>query len=96
MKKLDKNASKRDAEAIINNKDSHSICWLWALAHPVQSAAVYSARKGIRTGVVADRFGGQVMDTMAIENFISVKEPRKVPSWLLILSNMFVNMMSIS
>jgi len=38
------------------------------------AAAVYAARKGIRTGVVADRFGGQVMDTMAIENFISVKE----------------------
>lgn len=38
------------------------------------SAAIYAARKGIKTGVVADRFGGQVMDTMAIENFISVKE----------------------
>ena len=38
------------------------------------SAAIYAARKGIRTGIVADRFGGQVMDTMAIENFISVKE----------------------
>jgi len=38
------------------------------------SAAIYAARKGIRTGIVADRFGGQVMDTMGIENFISVKE----------------------
>lgn len=38
------------------------------------AAAVYAARKGIRTGVVAERFGGQVLDTMAIENFISVKE----------------------
>lgn len=38
------------------------------------SAAIYSARKGIRTGIVADRFGGQVNDTLAIENFISVKE----------------------
>ncbi|HRE02928.1 MAG TPA: FAD-dependent oxidoreductase, partial [Ilumatobacteraceae bacterium] len=36
------------------------------------AAAIYAARKGIRTGVVADRFGGQVLDTMAIENFISV------------------------
>jgi NADH-dependent peroxiredoxin subunit F len=35
---------------------------------------VYSARKGIRTGIVAERFGGQVMDTLAIENFISIKE----------------------
>jgi alkyl hydroperoxide reductase subunit F len=38
------------------------------------SAAIYAARKGIRTGVVAERFGGQVLDTMAIENFISMKE----------------------
>lgn len=38
------------------------------------AAAIYSARKGIRTGIVAERFGGQVMDTLAIENFISVKE----------------------
>ncbi|MCX7626941.1 MAG: alkyl hydroperoxide reductase subunit F [Methylophilaceae bacterium] len=38
------------------------------------AAAIYAARKGIRTGVVAERFGGQVMDTLAIENFISVKE----------------------
>ncbi|RML35827.1 Alkyl hydroperoxide reductase subunit F, partial [Pseudomonas syringae pv. maculicola] len=37
------------------------------------SAAVYAARKGIRTGVAAERFGGQVLDTMAIENFISVQ-----------------------
>jgi alkyl hydroperoxide reductase subunit F len=38
------------------------------------SAAIYAARKGIRTGVAAERFGGQVLDTMAIENFISVQE----------------------
>ncbi|KOP71647.1 alkyl hydroperoxide reductase subunit F [Cytobacillus solani] len=37
------------------------------------SAAVYTARKGIRTGIVAERFGGQIMDTLGIENFISVK-----------------------
>ena len=37
------------------------------------SSAVYSARKGIKTGIVAERFGGQVMDTLGIENFISVK-----------------------
>jgi NADH-dependent peroxiredoxin subunit F len=37
------------------------------------SAAIYTARKGIRTGIVAERFGGQVMDTLGIENFISVK-----------------------
>ena len=38
------------------------------------AAAIYAARKGIRTGILAERFGGQVMDTMGIENFISVKE----------------------
>lgn len=37
------------------------------------SAAIYAARKGIRTGIVAERFGGQVMDTMGIENFIGTK-----------------------
>jgi len=36
------------------------------------AAAIYAARKGIRTGIVAERFGGQVLDTMSIENFISV------------------------
>lgn len=37
------------------------------------AAAVYAARKGIRTGIVAERFGGQVLDTLGIENFISVQ-----------------------
>jgi len=37
------------------------------------SAAIYTARKGIRTGIVAERFGGQILDTLSIENFISVK-----------------------
>ncbi|AUJ24988.1 MULTISPECIES: alkyl hydroperoxide reductase subunit F [Virgibacillus] len=37
------------------------------------SSAIYAARKGIRTGIVAERFGGQVQDTLSIENFISVK-----------------------
>ncbi|WP_175615181.1 alkyl hydroperoxide reductase subunit F [Piscibacillus halophilus] len=37
------------------------------------SAAIYASRKGIRTGMVAERLGGQVLDTLSIENFISVK-----------------------
>ncbi len=37
------------------------------------AAAIYAARKGIRTGIVTERFGGQVLDTMAIENFPSVE-----------------------
>lgn len=36
------------------------------------AAAIYAARKGIRTGIVSERFGGQVLDTLGIENFISV------------------------
>ena len=36
------------------------------------AAAIYAARKGIRTGLVAERFGGQVADTLGIENLISV------------------------
>jgi alkyl hydroperoxide reductase subunit F len=38
------------------------------------AAAIYAARKGIRTGIAAERFGGQLLDTVGIENFISVKE----------------------
>ncbi|MFI4891145.1 MAG: alkyl hydroperoxide reductase subunit F [Steroidobacterales bacterium] len=38
------------------------------------SAAIYAARKGIRTGIVAERFGGQLLDTVGVENFISIKE----------------------
>ena len=38
------------------------------------AAAIYAARKGVRTGIVSERFGGQVMDTLSIENFISVQE----------------------
>ncbi|MBZ8142086.1 alkyl hydroperoxide reductase subunit F [Rubrivivax gelatinosus] len=38
------------------------------------AAAIYAARKGIRTGIVAERFGGQTLDTLAIENFVSVME----------------------
>ncbi|TFY98802.1 alkyl hydroperoxide reductase subunit F [Ramlibacter rhizophilus] len=38
------------------------------------AAAVYAARKGIRTGIASERFGGQVLDTLGIENFISIKE----------------------
>ena len=37
------------------------------------SAAIYASRKGIRTGLVAERFGGQLMDTLGVENFISIK-----------------------
>ena len=38
------------------------------------AAAIYAARKGIRTGIAAERFGGQLLDTVGIENFVSIKE----------------------
>ena len=41
------------------------------------AAAIYAARKGIRTGIAAERLGGQLLDTVGIENFISVKETRR-------------------
>lgn len=70
--KLDAGAVAREAEKI-NKKDVFDL--LVVGGGPAgASAAIYSARKGIRTGVVADRFGGQVLDTLGIENFISVKE----------------------
>ncbi len=37
------------------------------------AAAIYAARKGIRTGIIAERMGGQVMDTVGIENLIGTK-----------------------
>jgi len=72
LARLDKNAGARQAEAL-KNKAPFDV--LVVGGGPAgASAAVYSARKGIRTGVVTERFGGQVLDTMGIENFISVKE----------------------
>lgn len=72
LSKVDTGASKKQAAAL-NEKEAYEV--LVVGGGPAgASAAIYAARKGIRTGVVAERFGGQVMDTMAIENFISVKE----------------------
>ncbi len=72
LAKLDSGAAQREA-AKLAQKDVFDM--LVVGGGPAgASAAIYSARKGIRTGVVAERFGGQVLDTMGIENFISVKE----------------------
>ena len=68
--KLDSGAAERTAEAI---RDKEPFDVLVVGGGPAgASAAIYASRKGIRTGVVAERFGGQVLDTMAIENLISV------------------------
>lgn len=70
LNKVDSNAGARQA-ASINQKEAFDLLVIGG--GPAGAAsAIYSARKGIRTGIVADRFGGQVQDTMAIENFISV------------------------
>lgn len=70
--KLDTGAAARDA-AKLSAKAPYDV--LIVGGGPAgAAAAVYAARKGIRTGIAAERFGGQVNDTMAIENFISVPE----------------------
>jgi len=72
LAKIDTSGAERQAEKI-NAKQAFDV--LVVGGGPAgASAAIYAARKGIRTGVAAERFGGQVLDTMAIENFISVLE----------------------
>ena len=72
LAKLDTGAAAREADRIAQ-KGAFDV--LVVGGGPAGSAAaIYAARKGIRTGVVAERFGGQVLDTLGIENFISVKE----------------------
>ena len=70
--KLDTGSAKRDA-AKIAAKAPYDVLVIGG-GPAGAAAAIYAARKGIRTGLAAERFGGQVLDTMAIENFISVKE----------------------
>jgi len=70
--KLDTGAAARDA-AKLSEKAPYDV--LIVGGGPAgAAAAVYAARKGIRVGVAAERFGGQVNDTMSIENYISVLE----------------------
>ena len=70
--KLDTGSSQKDAEKL-NAKEVFDVLVIGG--GPAGAAsAVYAARKGIRTGIVSERFGGQVMDTMDIENFISVQK----------------------
>ncbi|MBK5223464.1 MAG: alkyl hydroperoxide reductase subunit F [Acidimicrobiia bacterium] len=68
--KLDSSSAEREAEKIRGKGDFDVLV---VGGGPAGAAAsIYAARKGIATGVVAERFGGQVLDTMSIENFISV------------------------
>jgi len=68
--KIDSGASSRAAEKI-KAKDPFDVLVIGG-GPAGAAAAIYAARKGIRTGIAAERFGGQVLDTMGIENFISV------------------------
>lgn len=71
LTKIDSNAASKQAD-VLSKKDPFDV--LVVGAGPAgSSAAIYAARKGLRVGLVADRFGGQVADTVGIENFISVK-----------------------
>jgi alkyl hydroperoxide reductase subunit F len=71
LAKIDTGAAQREAGKL---KAKEAFDVLVVGGGPAGSAAaIYAARKGIRTGVAAERFGGQVLDTMGIENFVSVK-----------------------
>ncbi len=70
LAKLDSGAEAKAAERIAA-KDPFDVLVIGG-GPAGAAAAIYAARKGIRTGIAAERFGGQVLDTMAIENFISV------------------------
>jgi alkyl hydroperoxide reductase subunit F len=72
LAKLDQGSAAREA-ARLNAKAAFDV--LVVGGGPAgAAAAIYAARKGIRTGIAAERLGGQLLDTVGIENFISVKE----------------------
>jgi NADH-dependent peroxiredoxin subunit F len=72
LAKVDTGAAAREAEKLAA-KDTFDV--LVVGGGPAgAAAAVYAARKGIRTGIVAERIGGQTLDTLGIENYISVLE----------------------
>jgi alkyl hydroperoxide reductase subunit F len=71
LAKLDSSAAEKEA-ARIDAKETFDVLVIGG-GPAGAAAAIYAARKGIRTGIVAERFGGQVLDTMAIENLISVQ-----------------------
>ncbi|WP_420174505.1 alkyl hydroperoxide reductase subunit F [Luteococcus sp. OSA5] len=68
--KLDSGAGERAASKL-NELDPYEVLVV-GQGPAGAAAAIYTARKGFRTGLVGERFGGQVLDTMSIENFISV------------------------
>ena len=72
LAKIDTGAAARDAQRLAA-RDPYDV--LIVGGGPAgAAAAVYAARKGIRTGIVAERFGGQTLDTLGIENYVSILE----------------------
>jgi NADH-dependent peroxiredoxin subunit F len=71
LKKIDPSAGKKQA-AQLQQKAPFEMLIIGG-GPAGAAAAIYTARKGLRTGIVADKFGGQVAETVGIENFISVK-----------------------
>ena len=72
LAKIDTSGTEREAKKI-DAKDPFDVLIIGG-GPAGAAAAVYAARKGIRTGIVSEHFGGQVLDTMGIENFISVRK----------------------
>lgn len=70
VSKVDTNADARAAKSL-TEREPYEVLVIGS-GPAGASAAIYAARKGIRTGVIGERFGGQVMDTVDIENYISV------------------------
>ena len=68
--KVDTGAAARQAQ-VLDEKDPFDVLVIGG-GPAGAAAAIYAARKGIRTGLVAERFGGQVLDTLSIENLVSV------------------------
>ena len=68
--RLDTRSEEREAEKL-NQKNAFDVLVIGG-GPAGSAAAIYAARKGIATGIAAERFGGQVGDTMGIENLISV------------------------
>ena len=71
LAKIDTGAAARDAAKLVAKEPFDVLIVGGGPAGA--AAAVYAARKGIRTGIVAERFGGQTLDTLGIENFVSVQ-----------------------
>lgn len=72
LAKVDTGSSKREAEKI-SAKAPFDVLVIGGGSAAVTSA-IYAARKGIRTGLITENFGGQILNTTDIENIIAIKK----------------------